>query len=67
MILALDVGNSNIVVYGLENDSIVFSGRMKTDKSESSEDIASHIDFILKLNNVRKDAFRGAVISSVVP
>lgn len=67
MILALDIGNSNIVVYGLENDNVIFSGRMKTDKNESTEDIAGHIDFILKLNSVNKNAFEGAVISSVVP
>jgi len=67
MIIALDIGNSNIVVSGIENENAVFSGRMKTDKNESTEDIAAHIDFILKLNNVEPNDVEGAIISSVVP
>ncbi len=67
MIIALDIGNSNIVVSGLEKESVVFTGRMKTDKNESTEDIASHIDFILKLNNIDEENIEGAIISSVVP
>ncbi|MEA4973285.1 MAG: type III pantothenate kinase [Candidatus Metalachnospira sp.] len=67
MILVLDIGNSNIVVSGLEGESVVFSGRMKTDKNESTEDIAAHIDFILKLNNIDAVSVEGAIFSSVVP
>lgn len=67
MILALDIGNSNIVVCGLENEKVVFSGRIKTDKNESTEDVAGHIDFIFKLNNIDADSIEGAIISSVVP
>ena len=47
MILTLDIGNSNIVVSGIRNFKTIFSGRIKTDKNYSEEDIASHIDFIL--------------------
>ena len=32
MILALDIGNTNIVVGGIENGKVLFTGRMKTDE-----------------------------------
>lgn len=67
MILTLDIGNSNIVVSGIRNFKTIFSGRIKTDKNYSEEDIASHIDFIFKLNKVNAGDFKGAVVSSVVP
>ena len=65
MILALDIGNTNIVVGGIENGKVLFTGRMKTDEKNHADEIASQIDFILKLNNAPKP--EGGIISSVVP
>lgn len=65
MILALDIGNTNIVVGGIENGEVLFTGRMKTDEKSSADQIASQIDFILKLHNAPKP--EGGIISSVVP
>ncbi|MDD5944836.1 MAG: type III pantothenate kinase [Clostridia bacterium] len=65
MILALDIGNTNIVVGGLENGEVLFTGRMKTDEKSSADEIASQIDFIMKLNDA--PAPEGGIISSVVP
>lgn len=65
MIIALDIGNTNIVVGGIENGEVLFTGRMKTDEKCSADEIASQIDFILKLHNASKP--EGGIISSVVP
>ena len=65
MILALDIGNTNIVVGGIENGEVLFTGRMKTDEKSSADQIASQIDFILKLHDAPKP--EGGIISSVVP
>ncbi len=65
MILALDIGNTNIVVGGIENGEVLFTGRMKTDEKTSADQIASQIDFILKLHDAPKP--EGGIISSVVP
>lgn len=65
MILALDIGNTNIVVGGIENGEVLFTGRMKTDEKTSADQIASQIDFILKLHDAPRP--EGGIISSVVP
>lgn len=65
MILTLDIGNTNIVIGGIENGKVLFTGRMKTDEKNSADEIASQIDFIMKLHNSPKP--EGGIISSVVP
>ena len=36
MILTLDIGNTNIVIGGIENGKVLFTGRMKTDEKNSA-------------------------------
>ena len=67
MILAVDVGNTNIVLGCIENGNIVFSGRLTTDAQKTDMELAVIIENILSLNNIDVSAFEGAVISSVVP
>ena len=40
MILALDVGNTNIVIGCLDDDRIYFVGRLATDLSRTDDDYA---------------------------
>ena len=37
MILTLDIGNTNIVVGGVEDGKVLFTGRMKTDEKNSAD------------------------------
>ncbi len=67
MILALDVGNSNIVIGAMEDGNIVFSGRLTTDSSKTDMELAVMLKNILTINNLSTDKFEGAIISSVVP
>ena len=67
MILAIDVGNTNIVLGCIENGEIVFSGRLTTDAKKTDMELAVIIKNILSLNNIDASAFEGAIISSVVP
>ena len=38
MILAIDIGNSNIVIGGVEGDNIVFESRIRTDATKTSDE-----------------------------
>jgi len=67
MILALDVGNTNIVVGCIDNGKILFSGRLTTDLNRTDFEVATIIKSIISLNSFHAKDFDGAIISSVVP
>lgn len=67
MILAIDVGNTNIVLGGIENGRTSFISRLSTDTGKTVDEYAIQIKMITDLNNVHTDSFGGAIISSVVP
>lgn len=66
MILAIDVGNSNIVLGALEKGKILFVSRIMTNKNKTSDEYAIELKEILELNKIPSD-FEGAIISCVVP
>ncbi|MDR0381740.1 MAG: type III pantothenate kinase [Oscillospiraceae bacterium] len=67
MILAIDVGNSNIVIGCIDGDNISHKYRMETDTSKTEDEYAAGICQIMSLDAVGISAFAGAIISSVVP
>jgi len=67
MILAVDVGNTNIVLGCIENGNIIFSGRLTTDSQKTDMELAVILNNIFSLNNINPADFEGAIISSVVP
>ena len=68
MILAIDIGNSNVVIGCLnENNETVKQFRMVTDLKKTQDEYASGIKMILDYNQIDCSAFEGAIISSVVP
>ena len=68
MILAIDIGNTNIVIGLMEShEKISFVSRISTDHLRTSDQYAIELSAILHLNNATIDSITGAVISSVVP
>ncbi len=68
MILAIDVGNTNIVMGGCENDcSISFKARLYTNHSKTFEQYAVEIKNILELYDIKHDSISGSIISCVAP
>lgn len=67
MILAVDVGNTNIVVGCIDDGKILFSSRLTTDSDRTDFEIATIIKSIISLNKLHSKDFEGAIISSVVP
>lgn len=67
MVLAIDIGNSNIVVGGYEGETLLFVARISTDTSRTEFEYAVVLKDILELYNYCKETIEGAIISSVVP
>ena len=68
MILAIDIGNSNVVIGCLdENNNMVSQFRMVTDLKKTEDEYAAGMQAILTHNGVDTGSFDGAIICSVVP
>lgn len=67
MILALDMGNTNIVVGGIDNEKTYFVERITTDLVKTSLEYAVSIKNILEIHRTDASEIQGAIISSVVP
>lgn len=67
MILAVDAGNTNVVLGCIENGRIVSVARMETNRKKTENEYAATISQILQLDGKGADDFEGAIISSVVP
>lgn len=65
MILVVDVGNTNTVLGIIDNEKLVYSGRIATNIYETDDDLAMRLYSFVKINEV--DNIEGAIISSVVP
>ena len=67
MILAIDIGNSNIVIGGVHNDEILFEARLRTDATKTSDEYCIDVKMILEVYEVSAKDVEGSIISSVVP
>lgn len=67
MILAIDVGNTNIVIGCCNNDKVFFMERLTTNHTATVLEYAISFREILTLSDVSKEEIEGAIISSVVP
>lgn len=67
MVLAVDIGNSNIVVGCFDREEIKFVERLSTNRSATALEYAVLIKTVLELNGFANHPFEGGIISSVVP
>ena len=67
MILAVDIGNSNIVLGGIQGDNIAFEARLRTEPTKTSDEYCIDVKIILDVYGFRREDVEGAIISSVVP
>lgn len=67
MVLAVDIGNSNIVLGCFEDEKILFIERLSTNQNSTALEYAVVIKTILELNHLSDVPFDGSIISSVVP
>ena len=67
MILAIDVGNTNIVLGCFDSQSIRFTARLSTDRFKTGDEYAVLIANLLSLYKADPAEIEGAILSSVVP
>lgn len=67
MILAVDVGNTNIVIGCCKENKIEFVERLSTDPNATVLEYAISFKNVLELYGIGQDDIDGAIISSVVP
>ncbi len=67
MILTVDIGNSNIVLGGVEGDNIAFEARLRTDATKTSDEYCIDLKMILDIYHVSTEQIEGSIVASVVP
>ena len=67
MLLAIDIGNTNIVIGCIQDDKILFEARIATDRTRTSDQYGVEIKNMLEAFGVKKEELRDCIISSVVP
>ncbi len=67
MILAVDIGNSNIVIGCFEDDRVLFIERLSTNQQCTDLEYVISVKNILELNSIDVSDIEGCIMSSVVP
>ena len=67
MILAIDIGNTNIVLGCIEGKEILREARMATDVIKTSDQYCAELKAMLDLLEIKVSMIEGTIISSVVP
>jgi len=67
MLLAIDVGNTNIVAGIFDGEELTANFRMSTDKTKTSDEIGMLLLQLMSHEGIDKSAVSDVIISSVVP
>jgi type III pantothenate kinase len=67
MLLAIDIGNTNILIGGLKDDQIMFKARIATDRTRTSDQYGVEIKNMIEALGFRIDQISDCIIASVVP
>ena len=67
MLLAIDIGNTNIVIGCIKNDEILFKARIATDRTRTSDQYGVEIKNMLEAFGISREDISDCIISSVVP
>ena len=67
MLLAIDIGNTNIVLGCIQDDEILFKARIATDRTRTSDQYGVEIKNMIEAFGVKVDQIEDCIISSVVP
>ena len=67
MLLAIDIGNTNIVIGCMKDDEIVFKARIATERQRTSDQYGVEIKNMIEAFGVNLKEIDDCIISSVVP
>lgn len=67
MILAIDIGNTNIVVGCIDHEKTYFIERLSTSRTKTELEYAVDLKTLLDIYHIKRSEIEGCIISSVVP
>lgn len=67
MLLAIDIGNTNLVIGCIQDDKILFKARITTDRTRTSDQYGVEIKNMIEAFGVKVSDISDCIISSVVP
>ena len=67
MVLAIDIGNTNIVIGCIQNKECLFVERLSTVHQKTEIEYAIDIKTVLDIYHIDVEQIEGGIISSVVP
>lgn len=67
MVLAVDIGNTNICIGGLDDRKVLFTTRMVTRPRCTTDEYAAELKFLLARRKVDPAGCEGVIVCSVVP
>lgn len=67
MVLAIDIGNTNIVVGCIDHEKTYFIERLSTDRSKTELEYAIMIKNVLDIYQIGAEKLSGGIVCSVVP
>ena len=67
MLLAIDIGNTNILIGGIKDDQIIFKARIATDRTRTSDQYGVEIKNMIEALGAKVADISDCIISSVVP
>ena len=67
MLLAIDIGNTNILIGGIQDDQIMFKARIATDRTRTSDQYGVEIKNMIEALGAKISDISDCIISSVVP
>ncbi len=67
MLLAIDVGNTNLVAGVFKGDELIESWRMATDNKRTADEYGTMLDMMLRRDGIDPGEVDDVIISSVVP
>lgn len=67
MILAIDIGNTNIVIGCIDKEKTYFIERLSTVRTKTELEYAVDIKTLLELYHIKRQDLEGGIVASVVP
>lgn len=67
MLLAIDIGNTSIVLGIFDGERLIFSSRLSTQLEKTPDEYGAQVINLLAINGIRKEDVNGIILSSVVP
>ena len=67
MRLAIDIGNTNIVIGCIDENKTYFVERLRTDSSKTALEYALDLKNVLELYGITREDLNGSIVASVVP